>query len=319
VSEESRPPKPQIGFIGLGNMGCRMATRLIDAGYLVTVSNRTRSKTRPLAQRGAQVADTPRALTAACTVVMSSVPNDAAVEEVMFGPDGALAGARPGTVFVDLSTVYPATSRKVFAAAKQKGCAMLDAAVSGSTPQAEAGTLVILIGGEQDTYQQVKPVLDVLGREQYYMGPSGSGATMKIVVNTLLGLGMQAVAEAVALGVKAGLEKNRLIDVLGQTAVVSPSQKAKLENGRREDYPVTFALRLMWKDLGLVLRLAQENLVPMPATATAHQMCTIENARMVEEDFSAVIRLMEELAGISTHGSHAIPNAAGVGASVSRA
>jgi 3-hydroxyisobutyrate dehydrogenase-like beta-hydroxyacid dehydrogenase len=250
---------------------------------------------------------------------MSSVLDDAAVEQAMFGPDSALAGARPGTIFDDLSTVYPATSRKVYEAAKQKGCSMLDTALSGSTPQAEAGTLVIFIGGDQDTYQQVKPVLDVLGKEQHYMGPSGSGATMKIVVNTLLGVGMQAVAEAVALGAKAGLEKNRLIDVLEQTAVVSPSQKAKLENGRREDYPVTFALRLMWKDFGLILRLAQENVVPMPATAIAQQMCTIEHARKVEEDFSAVIRLMEELAGTSTQPSQAIAKAAGAGASVARA
>jgi 3-hydroxyisobutyrate dehydrogenase len=299
VAVESRLPKPRIGFIGLGNMGSRMAMRLIDAGYPVTVYNRTRSKAQPLAQRGAQVADTPRALAASSDVVMSSVLDDAAVDEAMFGPDGALAGARPGTIFVDLSTVYPATSRKVYEAAKQTGCAMLDASVSGSTPQAETGTLVVFIGGEQGTYQCVKPVLDVLGKEQHYMGPTGSGATMKVVVNTLLGVGMQAVAEAVALGEKAGLEKNRLIDVLEQTAVVSPSQKVKLENGRRDDYPVTFALRLMWKDFGLVLRLAQELAVPMPATAIAHQMCTIEEARKVEEDFSAVIRMQEELAGIS--------------------
>lgn len=121
---------------------------------------------------------------------------------------------------------------------------------------------------------------------------------------------MQAVAEALALGEKAGLDKDRLIDVLEHTAVVSPSQKAKLENGRKEDYPVTFALRLMWKDFGLVMRLAQECVVPMPTTAAAHQMCTVEHAKNVEEDFSAVIRTMEELAGISPRPSQGTPKAA---------
>jgi SpoVK/Ycf46/Vps4 family AAA+-type ATPase len=155
----------------------------------------------------------------------------------------------------------------------------------------------MFVGGERAAHGRCRPILDVIGRATLYMGPSGAGATMKLVVNSLLGVGMQALAEAIALGERAGLDREALLDALGQTAVLTPGQKAKLENARRESYPVAFALRLMWKDLGLVLRLAQEHAVSMPATAAAHEVLAIERAKGLEEDFSAVIRTVEELSG----------------------
>ena len=293
----------RLGFIGLGAMGSRMAGRLLAAHHDVVVYNRTPERTRPLEQRGAKVAATAQQLAAGVEMVFSSVANDAALEQVMFGPDGALPGARAGTIVIEMSTVNPRTSRRLHEAARSNGVAVLDAPVSGSTVQAEQGQLVIFVGGGEDVYQKCQPVLAVLGGKTFYLGPSGAGATMKLCVNTLLGLGVQALAEAIALGVKAGLPRERFLQVLGETAVVSPSQRAKLDNARKDEYPAAFALRLMFKDFGLIVETAMELSVAMPATAAAVQVAAAEHARQVaahsDEDFSVVVRAMERLAGVA--------------------
>ena len=290
---------PRIGFIGMGHMGRRMAARLIDAGYTLTVFDRTCEKTRPLVEKGAAAADSPRELAERCGVVMLSVADDAAVQEVMLGAARVLAGAREGSTVIDLSTVSPETSRRICEAARAKGVDMIDAPVSGSTPQAEQGALTIFVGGDPNTFGRSKPILEVLGKTVIYLGASGAGTTMKLVANTLLGVEMQAIAEAIALGEKAGLEKGRLLDVLEQTTLIAPAHKAKLANARREEYPVNFALRLMHKDFGLIQHEATSIAVPMPATAAAQQACAAEKAKGVEEDYSAIIRLMEEWAGVT--------------------
>ena len=293
----------RVGFIGVGAMGSRMAGRLLAAHHDLFVYDRTRQNTRGLEQRGAQVAATPRQLAAGVDTVLSSVTNDAALEQVMFGPEGVLAGARAGATVVDLSTVSPKTSRRLHEAARSIGVSVLDTPVSGSTVQAEQGQLVIFVGGEEDVYQKCQPILAELGSKTFYLGPSGAGATMKLCVNTLLGLGVQALAEVIALGLKAGLARERFLQVLGETAVVSPSQKAKLENARKEEYPPAFALRLMFKDFGLIVETAMELAVPMPATAAAVQVAAAEHARQLaahsDEDFSVVVRAMERLAGVA--------------------
>ncbi len=300
MSMEGDQFKPSIGFIGLGHMGTHMAQRLLDAGYQLTVYDRTREKAKALRQQGAQIAETPKNLAATCQVVMACVTDDQAQHDVMFGPDGALAGTHVGSVMIDLSTVSPFASRRLCQAAKEKQVSMIDAAVSGSVPQVDQGSLVIFVGGEHQTYEQCNPILDVLGQNSFFMGASGMGTTMKLVVNTLLGLGIQALAEAIALGEKAGVEKELLLDVLGQTAVLTPGQKSKLENVKREEYPTNFALSLMHKDFSLVLSQAYAVSVSMPATAAAQQMYTAAMAKGMDEDFSIMIKFMEALAGVST-------------------
>ena len=284
-------------------MGGRMASRLLAAHHDVVVYNRTSERARPLEQRGAKVASTPKDLASGVDVIFSSVANDAALEQVMFGPDGALEGTRAGSIVIEMSTVNPRISRRVHEAARSKGVSVLDAPVSGSTVQADQGQLVIFVGGEEDVYEKCRPVLAVLGSKTFYLGPSGAGATMKLCVNTLLGLGVQALAEAIALGLKAGLPRERFLQVLGETAVVSPSQKAKLENARKDEYPAAFALRLMFKDFGLIVETALELAVPMPATAAAVQVAAAEHTRQLathsDEDFSVVVRAMERLAGVA--------------------
>ena len=300
MNTKSDKLKPSIGFIGMGHMGSHMAQRLLDAGYQVTVYDRTREKAQEVGQRGAWVAQTPKDLAANCQVVLVCVTNDEAQHDVMFGPEGALAGTHAGSVIIDLSTVSPDASRRLYQAAKEQGVSMIDAAVSGSVPQVDQGSLVIFVGGEHQTFEQCKPILDVLGKNSFSMGASGMGTTMKLVVNTLLGLGMQALAEAIALGEKAGLEKGLLLDVLGQTAVLTPGQKSKLENVKREQYPTNFALSLMHKDFSLVLSQAYDVSVSMPATAAAQQIYTAAMAKGMDADFSIMIQFMEELAGLPT-------------------
>lgn len=290
---------PRIGFVGLGSMGSRMARRLLDRGYAVTVFNRTGAKADGLRAAGALVADAPPAVAERSDVVLYSLADDMAVREVVLGAQGLLAGARRGTVLVDLSTVLPETSRVISSAADPMGVAVIDAPVSGSTAQVEQGTLVIFVGGDQAVYEDQISILDTLGHH-IYMGRNGAGTTMKLVANTLLGLGMEALAEATTLGRKAGLDTQVMLDALSQTSVVSASQKGKFENMIRGEYPATFALRLMFKDLGLILRLAESLSVAMPAVAAARQTEIIEQARHGgrEEDFSVVIRTLQELSGV---------------------
>ncbi len=299
--EYSSTPPARLGFIGLGHMGSHMAHKLLAAGYPVTVYDRSKDKAKALTPQGATVADVPKDVAANCRVVLVSVTDDEAQEQAMFGPEGVLAGVHDGSIIIDLSTVSPHASRRLYQAAREHRAAMIDAAVSGSVPQVDQGSLAIFVGGDQEIYQQCRPILDVLGHS-FYMGPSGSGTTMKLVANTLTGVGMQALAEAIALGEKAGLQKSLLLDVLEQTAVLTGGQKAKLANVKAEHYPTQFSLSLMHKDFGLILTQAAEVLVSMPATAAAQQMYTAALAKGMDEDFSIVIKFMQELAGVSDRG-----------------
>jgi 3-hydroxyisobutyrate dehydrogenase len=289
-------------------MGGRMARRLLAAGYDVTVHDRTRERARPLEQEGASFAPTPKQVAAAADVVLSSVTDDAALEQVMFGPEGALAGARPGTILIEMSTVSPRVSQRLHEAAMTKSLGVLDAPVSGSTPQAEKGELVIVVGGAEEVYRKCRIILSVLGTKSFYMGSAGSGMATKLCLNTLLGIGIQALAEAIALGLRSGLDQERLLRILGESSVLSPSQKSKLEHARTGEYPATFPLRLMYKDFGLIFQRALELSVPMPTSAAAAQVYAVEHARhesQRDEDFSAVIRTVQQMAGLagSTAGS----------------
>jgi 3-hydroxyisobutyrate dehydrogenase-like beta-hydroxyacid dehydrogenase len=294
--------RPRLGFIGMGGMGSRMAARLLAAGYDVTIYNRARERTQQLAERGATVAATPAELAADVDVVLSSLADDAAVDSVMTGLRGALAAARPGTIFIEMSTVSPATSRRLYEAGHRRELLVLDAPVSGTTAVAEQGQLIIFVGGEHAVYDRCKTILSVLGETSFYMGATGSGAMMKLCANTMLALGMQALAEAVTLGLKAGLPRERLLNALGNTAVVSPSQKSKFENVSKGVYPPAFPLRLMYKDLKLILQTAGDLLTAMPMTTVAEQVYVMEAARQVvagrDEDFSSVVRATQQMTSV---------------------
>ncbi len=287
-----------LGFIGLGAMGSRIAERLQRAGHSMTVFDRNAKRVEALAAKGAAAARTPAEVAARSEIVLSCVADDAAVEAVLLGRAGALEQVPRGTLFVDLSTVSPVTSRLVADAARAKDAAFVDAAMSGSTPQAEQGALVIFAGGEPDAVERARPILDTIAKTVFHIGQAGAGTTMKLVVNTLLGAGLQVLAEALALGEKAGMDRKRLAEVLGETAVISPAQRGKLANAVANEFPSTFPVRLMYKDFNLILAHAAALAVPMPTAAVAAQLCAAQDARGPDEDFSATIRLMRQLAGM---------------------
>ncbi|HTI15525.1 MAG TPA: NAD(P)-dependent oxidoreductase [Dictyobacter sp.] len=289
--------KPIIGYIGMGSMGSLMAQNLLKEGYPVIAYNRSKEKLQDVVNLGAKVTDTPRELAEKADIVMSCLTNEKALDAVMRGENGALAGLHAGQLLIDMSTVSPDASRQLYKDAHAQGALVLDAPVSGSTPQAKDGILMILVGGDQEAYQQAKPIFDVLGRVSYYLGESGSGSIMKIIINTLLGIGMQALSESIVLGEKAGLTREQLLDVLADSTVVSPANKGKLANIRNNTYPTQFALPLQRKDLGLTSQLAKENNVSMPTASTVEQLYVAAMSQGITEDMSAIMRLMQKMAG----------------------
>jgi 3-hydroxyisobutyrate dehydrogenase-like beta-hydroxyacid dehydrogenase len=283
----------RLGFIGLGHLGSRIAGRLLAAGFPMVVYNRDRSKTTSLAGMGAEVAPDPGSLAARVDVVLSCLSDGEVVEAIYLGAGDVLRRARPGTRIVEMSTVAPETSQRLYAAAKKLGIPVLDVAVSGSTPAAEAGKVTLFGGGEREVFEAVSPLFPAIASQWLYVGPSGSGEAMKLVVNTLLGVGMQAIAEAIALGLHLGLRRDLLFDTLAKTAVVAPAHAGKLSTARQDDYEQQFPIRLMHKDFGLILSAASQLDVAMPATEAASAINAAEAANNADEDFSAVIRFME--------------------------
>jgi 3-hydroxyisobutyrate dehydrogenase-like beta-hydroxyacid dehydrogenase len=288
----------KLGFIGLGNMGSRIARRLLNAGYQLFAYDLDRNKADALKSDGAVVANSIAELSQSADVILSCLTNDEAVESAYYADAGILASARPGALVFEMSTVLPKTSRQLYQRAAEHRVEVLDVAISGSTPAAEQGTLILLVGGVEELFQAAQPVFRAISARSFYMGPAGAGTTMKLVVNTLLGVGMQAIAEAIPLGEKAGIERNRLLEVLSQTAVIAPAHVGKLTRAAHQDYSPQFPLRLMNKDFRLILEKAKLLDVQMPATIAAFRVNSMEWADHPDADFSAVIRRMEELAHV---------------------
>jgi 3-hydroxyisobutyrate dehydrogenase-like beta-hydroxyacid dehydrogenase len=287
-----------IGFVGLGAMGQRMTRRLLNSGFRLIAYDHTSRKTAALAVNGAIAAPSLRQLAMKSEVVISCLPSDEAVLSVYQGPEGVLACANHGSIVIEMSTVSPDTSRMLHRLGRERRIEVLDVAISGSTPAAEQGTLTLLGGGDASAFEACQPIFSALAKQYFHLGPSGSGTTMKLVVNALLGVNMQAIAEAVAFGEKSGLNRELLLEVLAKTAVVSAAHQNKLLRAARDDYSPQFPLKLMNKDFRLILEKAAELGVPMPATASAHQINAARTAVNGEEDFSSVIREMEHLARV---------------------
>ena len=288
------PKDAKLGFIGVGYMGRPIARRLLQSGFPLAAYDRNRNKAEELAHYGGKVAENIAELAVGCDVLLSCLPSDEAVLSVYLGSTGALASMRAGSLAIEMSTVSPDTSRQLAEGGSHRGIHVLDVTISGSTPAAEQGALVLFGGGDQARFYAAESIFRAIARKYFYVGPNGSGATMKLVANALLGIGMQAIAEAVALGEKAGLERKQLLEVLSQTAVVAPAHLGKLEKAMKDDFTAQFPLRLMNKDFGLILGLAAAVGAQVPATEAAFEV----NARQLDEgkeqDFSAVILQMEK-------------------------
>jgi 2-hydroxymethylglutarate dehydrogenase len=289
----------RVGFIGLGSMGRPMALNLLKRGQELVVNDIIPEAVAELVRAGARAGASPAAVAGQVEVLITMLPNAAIVAGVMTGENGVLAGARPGLAVVDMSSVGPGDSRRLAAMAAQKQVAYLDAPVSGGVRGAAAGQLTIMAGGSEEDFLKVKPVLECLGEKIYHVGAVGAGDAVKIVNNLLLGINMAAVAEALVLGVKAGLKPEAMLAIIGNSSGESYAFKAKVPNfvlpGRFE---AGFALALQAKDLDLALQTAREHGVPLLLGGLARQVYSLAQARgLGEKDMSAVIKIWEEATG----------------------
>jgi 3-hydroxyisobutyrate dehydrogenase len=281
--------KSPVGFIGLGLMGRPMAANLLKAGHEVTVWNRTASRADDLVTQGAKRAATPRELAAASEVVITIVSDPPALESVLWGDDGVFAGLKRGSVLVDSSTVSPALERRVAAAAAAQGAEFLEAPVTGGTWGAEKGELVFMVGGEAATLKRVEPVLGVMGKKWFHLGPHGAGQTVKLAMNLLLALEAEAFAESLALVRRAGIAGEKLFEVMQTSMGRSGLLDIKGPMMLKGEYKPSFPLRLMHKDMSLALDLANQLGVPLPsAAATREVLNAVKGAAREDVDFSAL-------------------------------
>jgi 3-hydroxyisobutyrate dehydrogenase len=281
--------KTSVGFIGLGLMGRPMAANLLKAGYELTVWNRTASRADALMAQGARRAGSPREVAAASEVVITIVSDPPALESVLWGETGVFAGLRKGSVLVESSTVTPQIEKRAAAAAATLGAEFLEAPVTGGTWGAEKGELVFMVGGETETLQRVEPVLNVMGKGFFHLGPVGAGQTVKLAMNLLLGLQVEAFAEALALVTYAGIAGEKLLEVMQSSMGRSGILDVKAPMMLKGEYKPSFPLRLMHKDFSLALDLANQLGVPLPAAAAAREiLSSVKGAATEDVDFSAI-------------------------------
>jgi 3-hydroxyisobutyrate dehydrogenase len=295
--------KPRIGFIGLGNMGSGMACRLAEAEYPLTVYNRTSSKAEDAAALGAQVAESPAEAASGADVVMISLADQDAVNGVLEGEHGVFGSLPAGGCIVDMSTVPPAFARELGPRASAAGYRALDACVYGAPMHARSGELRIMVGGEEQDFHAVQEILDALGKEITYLGPKGTGATMKLVLNMLMGVQMPALAEAVVYGERAGLPREKIFQMIAGSGYSSPVMTFRCGlMGRRAFDQAAFRLALMRKDMMLVLAESQELNVPLPVTESAYSMLTAAKQQGLGDlDVAAMLPFMERMAGITEY------------------
>jgi 3-hydroxyisobutyrate dehydrogenase-like beta-hydroxyacid dehydrogenase len=281
--------KPPVGFIGLGLMGRPMAANLLKAGYELTVWNRTASRADTLVAQGAKRAATPRGVAAASEVLFTIVSDPPALESVLWGETGVFAGLRRGSVLVESSTVTPELEKRAAAAAASCGAEFLEAPVTGGTWGAEKGELVFIVGGEAQTLTRVEPVLGVMGKRWFHVGPLGAGQTVKLAMNLLLALEVEAFAEALALVTRAGIPGDRLVEVMQSSMGRSGLLDIKAPMMLKGEYKPSFPLRLMHKDVSLALDLANQLGVPLPAAAAVREILSaVKGAAKEDVDFSAL-------------------------------
>ena len=278
----------RLGFIGLGLMGSRLTRRLHSSGWQIRAWNRSPGPAEEINKAGIATAPSIADLVAHSDVILSSLANDAAVRSVYLDKGGIFSVAGPGAVILELSTISPDLSRQLHQEARTRGVSLLDVAISGSTPSVEAGTITLLAGGDMGTFERCVPIYESIAKQWFLIGPGSSGIRMKLVVNLLLGLDMEAIAEAVSLGEHLQIDRNVLLDVLSRTAVVAPAFAGKFRKIKDGDYSPEFPLRLASKDLDLVMDAAKASGADLPAAAVAQSVFASNVAASGDLDLSAI-------------------------------
>jgi 2-hydroxy-3-oxopropionate reductase len=289
-----------IGFIGLGIMGRPMARNLLKAGYPLVVHSRSRGPVDEIVNAGAKAASSPKEVAAQCDVLITMLPNSPDVELVALGKDGIIEGARSGLLFVDMSTISPIVSKKVGEALAAKGVKMLDAPVSGGEKGAIDAALSIMVGGDKATFDGVLPIFQAMGKTITLLGPLGMGGFTKLANQIIVAVNLTALAEALTLGKKAGLDRELLLTALGGGLAGSKCLEQKKPNYIAGTYNPGFKIDLHFKDLGLIMESARALGVPLPATAVVQELFSAMRVKgRGGLDHSGIITLLEDLAGAS--------------------
>ena len=288
-----------LGFIGLGAMGGRIAGRLLAKGHTVSGYNRTRDKAQWLIDRGLQWMDSPRAVARAADVVFTMVTDSAALTAVASGAEGVLEGLAAGKIFIDMSTVSPATTRALAAQASERGAEMLDCPVSGSILTLEQGKLTMMVGGNRSTFERVHPLLLDIGAKATHVGGHGAAVSMKIALNLSIGAQLLAYSEGILLAEKSGIDRKTAVDVFLSSAMASPMLQYRGPFVLEMPAEAWFDVRMLQKDAGLALTLGRELGVPLPTTAIANEMLTAARGLGLEaKDCAALFEVLASLAGV---------------------
>ncbi len=288
-----------IGFVGLGAMGSRVVKRLLDAGYTVTGYNRTRSKAQWLLDAGMRWGDTPRTVAEMADVIFTMVTNTQALQEVVGGHNGILAGLREGKIYIDMSTVSPSKSREVAAKVAATGAHMLDVPVSGSVITLEQGNLSLMVGGDRTIFEQVKPILLAIGPKVNYVGNNGQAVLMKIAINLNLQVQFLAFCEGLLLAEKGGIPREMALEVILNSVIASPSLKYRTPFILNMPEEAWFDVNMMQKDMLLALELGRELDVPLPTVAISNEFLTAARAMgLAKHDFAIVFKVLARMAGL---------------------
>ena len=288
-----------LGFIGLGTMGGKMVRRLLNAGHTVTGYNRTRSRGDWLVDMGMLWGDTPSQVAEAADVTFTMVANTQALEAVTGGPDGILAALGPGKVYIDMSTVSPAASRTLSVQVRERGAQMLDAPVSGSAVTLDAGQLSVMVGGEYEVYEAMKPILQDIGPTVDYVGENGLAATMKVAVNLSLPIQILSFCESLLLAEKSGIPREAAVTALLNSVVASPALKYRFPLAVDPPEEPLFDVTMIQKDLMLALDMGRDLEVPMPTSAITNEYLNVCRAQgFSDQDFAILYSVMRRMAGL---------------------
>ena len=288
-----------VGFIGIGRMGRHMARRILEAGNDLTVYDLRKEAAQHLLEKGARWMDTPKAVTESCQVVLSCLPGPSEVEELVYGTDGLLAGWKKGDIYVDMSTNSPTTMRKVAKDAKAKGVDVLDAPVSGGVPGAKDGMLTIIVGGDTRSLKMVRQILETVGNKIFHVGDVGCGNIAKLINNMLSITGNAIAAEGFALGVKAGIDSRKLLEVIKVSTGNNYSIQTYPTTVFKGNFAPGFRIALASKDIGLALALGKEYGLPLPVSAAVEQrLLEAQAVGLGEKHIDALILPLEKLAGV---------------------
>jgi 3-hydroxyisobutyrate dehydrogenase-like beta-hydroxyacid dehydrogenase len=293
--------KPNLGWIGLGKMGNPMSTHLLKAGYKLAVYDIVPSAMNALTEKGATPANSPAEVADRADMIISMIPDDPALEAVAAGPQGIFQSAKPGLIFIDMSTVSPAASTRIGKIAEEKGIQYLRAPVSGSTESAVNASLTILVSGPEDAFVQCRPILENLGQKVFHVGPDDQARYLKLLVNMMVGITSAMTAEALVFGKRGGLDWHQMIDIINNSVLASPLIGFKAQLLKERDFSPAFTAAQMAKDFDLALDTGRKMDIPLPLTALVRQLYGAMKATgKAELDYFGLLAQMEEMAGINS-------------------